>query len=143
MGGRKHVRAQGVNTPNRVDITEWISMSWGDLAIETIVSGFAKVGIFTDTRVAEAMPTEDAPQIESYIVEELENCNIVDGEVGSDDDIENESDSDDESNLYTIARRYSQSQHSKSKCERSNSKWLRNFIYIPVCIYKINIGWRQ
>ncbi|GMF44800.1 unnamed protein product [Phytophthora fragariaefolia] len=42
------------------------------------------------------MPTEDAPQIESYIVEELENCNVVDGEVGSDDDIKNESDSDDE-----------------------------------------------
>ncbi|GMF36769.1 unnamed protein product [Phytophthora fragariaefolia] len=83
----------------RIDITEWISISWGDLAIETIVSGFAKVGIFTDTRVAEAMPTEDAPQIESYNVEELENCNVVDGEVGSDDDIENESDSDDESNL--------------------------------------------
>ncbi|GMF27007.1 unnamed protein product [Phytophthora fragariaefolia] len=45
------------------------------------------------------MPTEDAPQIESYIVEELENCNVVDGEVGSDDDIENESDSDDEMEL--------------------------------------------
>ncbi|GMF58395.1 unnamed protein product [Phytophthora fragariaefolia] len=42
------------------------------------------------------MPTEDAPQIESCIVEELENCNLVDGEFGSDDDIENESDSDDE-----------------------------------------------
>ncbi|GMF42858.1 unnamed protein product [Phytophthora fragariaefolia] len=83
--------------PNRGDITEWISISWGDLSIETIVSGFAKVGILTDTRVAEAMPTDDAPQIESYIVEELENRNVVDGEVGSDDDIENESDSDDES----------------------------------------------
>ncbi|GMF33030.1 unnamed protein product [Phytophthora fragariaefolia] len=45
------------------------------------------------------MPTEDAPQIESCIVEELEHCNLVDGEVGSDDDIENESDSDDESNF--------------------------------------------
>ncbi|GMG17636.1 unnamed protein product [Phytophthora fragariaefolia] len=85
--------------PNRVDITEWISISWGDLSIETIVSGFAKVGILTDTRVAEAIPTEDSPQIESYTVEELENCNLVDGEVGSDDDIKNESDSDDESNL--------------------------------------------
>ncbi|GMG18344.1 unnamed protein product [Phytophthora fragariaefolia] len=42
------------------------------------------------------MPTEDAPQIESCIVEELENCNLVDGEFGSDDDIENESVSDDE-----------------------------------------------
>ncbi|GMG17506.1 unnamed protein product [Phytophthora fragariaefolia] len=72
--------------PNRVDITEWISISWGDLAIEIIVSGFAKVGIFTGTRVAEAMLTEDAPQIESYIVEELENGKVVDGEVGSDDD---------------------------------------------------------
>ncbi|GMF26801.1 unnamed protein product [Phytophthora fragariaefolia] len=71
----------------------------GDLSIDTIVSGFAKVGILTDTRVAEAMPTEDAPQIENCIVEELENCNLVDGEFGSDDDIENESDSDDESNL--------------------------------------------
>ncbi|GMG16341.1 unnamed protein product [Phytophthora fragariaefolia] len=88
-----------VKPPNRVDITEWISTSWGDLSIDTIVSGFAKVGILTDTRVAEAMPTEDAPQIESCIVEELENCNLVDGEFGSDDDIENESDSDDESNL--------------------------------------------
>ncbi|GMF34365.1 unnamed protein product [Phytophthora fragariaefolia] len=67
----------------------------------TIVSGFAKVGILTDTRVAEAMPTEDAPQIESCILEELENCNLVDGKVGSDDDIENESDSDDESNLQS------------------------------------------
>ncbi|GMF15340.1 unnamed protein product [Phytophthora fragariaefolia] len=76
-----------------------ISTSWGDLSIETIVSGFAKVGILTDTRVAEAMPTEDVPQIESCLVEELENCNLVDGEVGSDDDIKNESDSDDESNL--------------------------------------------
>ncbi|GMF47604.1 unnamed protein product [Phytophthora fragariaefolia] len=75
----------------------WVN--WGDLSIDTIVSGFAKVGILTDTRVAEAMPTEDAPQIESCIVEELENCNLVDGEFGSDDDIENESDSDDESNL--------------------------------------------
>ncbi|GMF62867.1 unnamed protein product [Phytophthora fragariaefolia] len=83
----------------KLDITEWISTSWGDLSIETIVSGFAKVGILTDTRVAEAMPTEDAPQIESCNVEELENCNLVDGEVGSDDDIENDSDSDDESNL--------------------------------------------
>ncbi|GMF58025.1 unnamed protein product [Phytophthora fragariaefolia] len=46
--------------PNRVDITEWISTSWGDLSIETIVSGFAKVGILTYTRVAEAMPTDDA-----------------------------------------------------------------------------------
>ncbi|GMF55127.1 unnamed protein product [Phytophthora fragariaefolia] len=85
--------------PNRGDISEWISTSWGDLSIDTIVSGFAKVGILADTRVAEAMPTEDAPQIESCIVEELENCNLVDGEFGSDDDIENESDSDDESNL--------------------------------------------
>ncbi|GMF63061.1 unnamed protein product [Phytophthora fragariaefolia] len=85
--------------PNRVDITEWISTSWGDLSIDTIVSGFAKMGILTDTRVAEAMPTEDAPQIESCIVEELENCNLVDGEFRSDDGIENESDSDDESNL--------------------------------------------
>ncbi|GMF17280.1 unnamed protein product [Phytophthora fragariaefolia] len=83
----------------RIDVTEWISISWGDLSIETIVSGFAKVGILTDTRVAEAMPTEDSPQIESYTVEELENCNLVDGEVGSDDDIKNESDSNDESNL--------------------------------------------
>ncbi|GMF50491.1 unnamed protein product [Phytophthora fragariaefolia] len=57
------------------------------------------VNALTDTRVAEAMPTEDAPQIESCIVEELENCNLVDGEFGSDDDIENESDCDDESNL--------------------------------------------
>ncbi|GMF28306.1 unnamed protein product [Phytophthora fragariaefolia] len=85
--------------PNRVDITEWISTNWGDLSIDTIVSVFAKVGILIDTRVAEAMPTEDAPQIESCIVEELENCNLVDGKFGSDDDIENESDSDDESNL--------------------------------------------
>ncbi|GMF61915.1 unnamed protein product [Phytophthora fragariaefolia] len=99
---RKDLRKPFILTPpNRVDITEWISISWGNLSIETIVSGFAKVGILTDTRVAEGMPTEDAPQIESYIVEELENCNVVDGEVGSDDDIENESDtcSDDESNL--------------------------------------------
>ncbi|GMF51028.1 unnamed protein product [Phytophthora fragariaefolia] len=85
--------------PNRVNITEWISISWGDLSIDTIVSGFAQVGIVTDTRVAEVIPTEDSPQIESYTVEELENCNLVDGEVGSDDDIGNESDSDDESNL--------------------------------------------
>ncbi|GMF23597.1 unnamed protein product [Phytophthora fragariaefolia] len=97
---RKDLRKPFILTPpNRVDITEWISISWGDLSIETIVSGFAKVGILTDTRVAEAMPTEDSPQIESYTVEELENCNLVDGEFGSDDNIENESDSDDESNL--------------------------------------------
>ncbi|GMF59838.1 unnamed protein product [Phytophthora fragariaefolia] len=61
--------------PNPVDITEWISTSSGDLSIETIVSGFAIVGILTDTRVAEAMPTEDDPQIESCVDEELENCN--------------------------------------------------------------------
>ncbi|GMF50353.1 unnamed protein product [Phytophthora fragariaefolia] len=96
---RKDLKPFILTPPNRVDITEWISISWGDLAIEIIVSGFAIVGIFTGTRVADAIPTEDAPQIESYIVEELENCNVVDEEVGSDDDIENESDSDDESNL--------------------------------------------
>ncbi|GMG17680.1 unnamed protein product [Phytophthora fragariaefolia] len=71
-------------------------MDINKLSIETIVSGFAKVGILTETRVAEAMPTEDDPQIESCIVEELENCNLVDGEIGSDNDIENESDSGDE-----------------------------------------------
>ncbi|GMF44370.1 unnamed protein product [Phytophthora fragariaefolia] len=96
---RKDHRPFILTPPNRVDITEWMPIRWGDLSIETIVSGFAKVGFLTDTRVAEAMSTDDAPQIESYIVEEHENCKVVGGEVGSDDDIENESDSDDEINL--------------------------------------------
>ncbi|GMF55428.1 unnamed protein product [Phytophthora fragariaefolia] len=93
------LQRKDLTPPNRVDITEWISTSWGDISIETIVIGFTKVGILTDTRVAEAMPKEDAPQIESCIVEELENCNLVDEKAGSDDDIENQRDSDDKSNL--------------------------------------------
>ncbi|KAI9985939.1 hypothetical protein PInf_024730 [Phytophthora infestans] len=75
--------------PNRADITEWVSTCWTDLSKETIVSGFDKIGIISDTRtVADLTDT----YIDSGIVEELENCNLADGHVDSDDDIESDDD---------------------------------------------------
>ncbi|EGZ21134.1 hypothetical protein PHYSODRAFT_402701, partial [Phytophthora sojae] len=34
-----------VTAPNRVDITQWVVSCWNDLTTETIIGGFARVGI--------------------------------------------------------------------------------------------------
>ncbi|KAG2921416.1 hypothetical protein PC116_g7484 [Phytophthora cactorum] len=83
--------------PSRADITEWVSTSWDNLSQQTIISGFAKINILGDTRTTEEVSSIEMEQVESNIVEELESCNLADGHVDSDDDIEADEDFDSDS----------------------------------------------
>lgn len=55
--------------PNRADITEWVSTCWTDLSKETIVSGFDKIGIISDTRTVADLTDIEIAYIDSGIVE--------------------------------------------------------------------------
>ncbi|GMF48543.1 unnamed protein product [Phytophthora fragariaefolia] len=39
-----------LNPPSRTNIVHWVSKCWSELSQQTIISGFAKVGIRNDTR---------------------------------------------------------------------------------------------
>ncbi|GMF28017.1 unnamed protein product [Phytophthora fragariaefolia] len=82
--------------PSRTNIVHWVSMCWSELRKQTIISGFAKVGIRNDTRTVSSVPEEQ--HIENAIVAVLERCNLADGQVDSDDYIGsgNDIDSDDD-----------------------------------------------
>ncbi|GMF45876.1 unnamed protein product [Phytophthora fragariaefolia] len=70
-------------------MTDWITSSWGALSEKTIRSGFARVGLLLDTR--EAAVDENVEVNTENLIACLENYNLAEEEVNSDDDIETSS----------------------------------------------------
>ncbi|GMF57732.1 unnamed protein product [Phytophthora fragariaefolia] len=75
--------------PSRPIMTDWITSSWGALSEKTIRNGFARVGLLLDTR--EAAVDDNVEVNTENLIACLENYNLAEAEVNSDDDIETNS----------------------------------------------------
>ncbi|GMF18037.1 unnamed protein product [Phytophthora fragariaefolia] len=84
--------------PSRKDMADWITSCWEQLSADTIISGFSKAGLVTDTRVTN--PDHEKEVDVDGLVEELERHHIAEEEVTSEDDIGSEVSSSDNDSRY-------------------------------------------
>ncbi|ETP38161.1 hypothetical protein F442_14157 [Phytophthora nicotianae P10297] len=82
--------------PKRHEITAWIAESWSELSVDTIVSGFAKNELLTDTRSPVVAKDHDKPQDISDVLNQLADLGVADETVGSGDELVSSDSSDNE-----------------------------------------------
>ncbi|ETI40265.1 hypothetical protein F443_14307 [Phytophthora nicotianae P1569] len=82
--------------PKRHEITAWIAESWSELSVDTIVSGFAKTELLTDTHNPVVAKDHDKPLDISDVLNQLADLGVADETVGSGDELVSSDSSDNE-----------------------------------------------
>ncbi|ETN06381.1 hypothetical protein PPTG_13727 [Phytophthora nicotianae INRA-310] len=82
--------------PKRHEITAWIAESWSELSADTIVSGFAKTELLTDTRSPVVAKDHDKPQDISDVLNQLADLGVADETGVSGDELVSSDSSDNE-----------------------------------------------
>ncbi|ETK70733.1 hypothetical protein L915_21942 [Phytophthora nicotianae] len=82
--------------PKRHEITAWIAESWSELSADTIVSGFAKTELLTDTRSPVVAKDHDKPQDISDVLNQLADLGVADETGVSGDELFSSDSSDNE-----------------------------------------------
>ncbi|ETI42860.1 hypothetical protein L914_11628 [Phytophthora nicotianae] len=82
--------------PKRHEITAWIAELWSELSADTIVSGFAKTELLTDTRSPVVAKDHDNPQDISDVLNQLADLGVADETGVSGDELFSSDSSDNE-----------------------------------------------